>query len=63
MNRRVLAAALLVAACARPEGIVPVSPVSRAPDIRVGVALGETTIILGGAASLALVNNEAGWVG
>lgn len=63
MNRQVLAAALLVAACARPEVIVPISPVSRAPDIRVGVVLGETTIILGGVASLALVNNEAGWVG
>jgi stage II sporulation protein D len=63
MNRWVLAAALVVAACARPEAIVPISPVSRAPDIRVGVALGAGSITIGGGSTLALASNDAGWVG
>ena len=63
MNREVLAAALLLAACARPEAIVPISPVSRAPDIRVGVVLGVSALTLGGGSGLGLVSNDAGWVG
>jgi stage II sporulation protein D len=63
MRRRVLAAAVLFAACARPEPVSPVLPISRAPDLRVGVALDQTVLTLGGGEALALSNQEAGFLG
>lgn len=63
MPRRVLAAAVLFAACARPEPVSSVLPISRAPDLRVGVALDQTTLTLGGGEALALASREAGFLG
>ena len=60
MNPRVAAAALLVAACARPEAVSPPAPLSRAPDIRVGVAPAEASVLLGGSEALVLANSSVG---
>lgn len=64
MIRRVLAAVVFFAACARPE-LPRVSPVTRAPDVRVGVVVGEGSLTLGGpgGGALALSTAEHGWVG
>lgn len=56
-------AAVLVAACARPEPVSPVVPISRAPDLRVAVALDQTGLTLGGGEELALSSREAGFLG
>ncbi|HLB54388.1 MAG TPA: SpoIID/LytB domain-containing protein [Gemmatimonadales bacterium] len=62
--RQALVAALLVAACARPEiARVTPAPLSPAPDIRVGVVVGGGSLTIGGGAPLVLATQQGGWVG
>jgi stage II sporulation protein D len=63
MVRRGLAAIGLLAACARPEPVSSITPVSRAPDLRVGIALSESGVTLGGGEALALATRDAGLIG
>ncbi len=63
MRRGALAAALGLAACARPEGVPGISPISRAPDLRVGIALNDRSVGVGGGDRLAVVSSTSGWVG
>lgn len=62
MARRALPAAVLLAACARPE-LPSVNPVSRAPEVRVGVVVGVGSLTLGGGGALTLSTTGRGWVG
>lgn len=53
-RRPALAAALLLAACARTEIGTPVTPETKAPEIRIGVVLGVASLAVGGGSGLLL---------
>jgi stage II sporulation protein D len=58
--RAALLAALVAAACARPETGPPAAPVRAAPEIRIGLVVGRPSVTLGGGAGLTLTTPDGG---